>query len=141
MKLKDLKSRIVIAMAIPFLQEHGTKSKNPNNPSTEAWVQGLHMMLWSYSHSHVCDRIDIWDYNVGGKKVFSVGIAPLDIVRCDTGAWFDLFLTCFSMQASTSIEKYLEVKEAFTGLQQDAGRRLILPIVPSDLALGNSITK
>lgn len=115
MKLKELKSKIVIAMAVPFIQEHGTQCLDDRHPRISVWVEQLHMMLWQTYTEKPHQHLDIWDRSIG-KKVFSVGIAPLEIIRCDPGKWFDLFMTCFAMQASISIEKYLEVKKDLANL-------------------------
>lgn len=140
MKLKELKSKIVVAMAAPFIQEHGIKSMNPRNPNISVWVGQLHMMLWSAYSEKPYQRLDIWDHSIG-KKVFSAGIAPLVINRCDTGKWFDLFMSSFALQASMSIERYLETKADLSDVLPGANSTRMSPAVSLASSPANSITK
>ncbi len=110
MKLKELKSTIVIEMAAPYIKSHGTKSIPPDHPRICVTVDSLQMQLSTVPHERPYNRLDIWDNSIG-KKVFSADISPLEIIRCDTGKWFELFMTSFALQASVSIEKYIELRE------------------------------
>ncbi len=140
MKLKELKSKFVIAMAVPFIQEHGIQCLDDRHPRITVEVEQLDMMLWQTYTDKPHQHLDIWDRSIG-KKVFSVRIAPLEITRCDPGKWFDLFMACFALQASMSIEKYLEVKKNLVDLlpAANSGRRLRAALNTS--VLGNSVTE
>lgn len=109
MKLKELKSSVVIAMAVPYIKCHGTKCMDTHHPRIDVWVDSLDMMLSTAYPEKPYQRLDIWDHRIG-KKVYSADISPLEIIRCDTGEWFNLFLQCIALQAGMAIEKYLETR-------------------------------